>query len=357
MFFCLGCLVSYHVYSKNQSSYNIEQLALEKEEKTEYNTPEIIIPPEDVPEIKKVEVEHDLTNEEITNIIHIINARNAWIGENSDIIIPNRSIENIDDFYINNTLAYRNFYYAGENEEDGAVYSLVYDENNKLIMAEIAHYRSWLYNMYFYNDKLLHVNMEMGPLSIEEPTEYIDFQHAEAIIFENPLYAFVLDDLALCLEYAYKGGEIEKMVQTIDERVKWVNTNRFISDYFTPDYDKEDGVTYLLWEDRLVYSGFSFNDDIEGLVPIELCYDENEKLIYAKVIRDNNVYNLYFDNNELLYIKMLYGPFSNGAPYGNINIERVKEIIEEYPVFDYVLDDIKVCFGYAYKWEEREGND
>ncbi len=137
--------------------------------------------------------------------------------------------------------------------------------------------------------------------------------------------------------------------------MRWVIENKYNVDYFNYVYSEEYDSHFF--EDNLVYIDFRLDDEKEKTVGYDLFYDENENLIYAEIYRDTNIYNLYFNNDELRYVRMDYGPFCDAAPYGNINIEYVKEIVNEYPVYEYVLDDIKVCFEYAYKWKDKEDAD
>ncbi len=134
--------------------------------------------------------ESDSVNEK-ANLIFAVDKRLQWIYEHNDDFtsLHNEDPENniSTNTYNENQLIRRTFSYSFDetDEEEFAVYSLFYDAKGSLIYADIAHYRSWLYNMYFYNDKLLHVDMEMGPLSVEDFSEYIDLAQAESIVFEN----------------------------------------------------------------------------------------------------------------------------------------------------------------------------
>ena len=80
---------------------------------------------------------------------------------------------------------------------------MYYGENGKLIFAEITHYRGALYSIYFHDDELLH--KKIGSFNrTSEISINGDLAHVEAVIREDYRYAFVLDDLEICLEYAYE---------------------------------------------------------------------------------------------------------------------------------------------------------
>jgi len=104
------------------------------------------------------------------------------------------------DHYDKGILVFRNF----NEQKSPAQYYLYYDEHGKLIYAEIAHYRGALYSIYFHNDELLHV--KVGPFSYSKGAPFIngDMANVKAVIKKHPSFAFVLEDISLCLEHAYK---------------------------------------------------------------------------------------------------------------------------------------------------------
>ena len=105
------------------------------------------------------------------------------------------------DYYDKDILVYRYFKHVF-GKESLAGYDLYYDEQGKLIYAEIAHYRDALYNIYFHNDELLHV--EVGPFGDGDPYINGDMANVKSVIKKDPSYSFVLEDLSLCLGHAYK---------------------------------------------------------------------------------------------------------------------------------------------------------
>ncbi len=105
------------------------------------------------------------------------------------------------DHYDRDNLMFR-YFDRGLEGESLAVYDLYYDEQGKLIYADIAHYRGALYSIYFHNNELLHV--EVGPsleggLSINGGMEEV-----EAVVKKDSSFNFVQEDISSCLESAYK---------------------------------------------------------------------------------------------------------------------------------------------------------
>lgn len=91
----------------------------------------------------------------------------------------------------------------GDDEhENYAVYYLYYDKQGKLIYVEITHYRAAAYSIYFHNDELLH--MESGPFYEGGVSINGNMKDVKDIVKKEPDYAFVLEDISLCLENAYK---------------------------------------------------------------------------------------------------------------------------------------------------------
>ena len=105
------------------------------------------------------------------------------------------------DYYDRDILRFR-YFSCGVEQESLSIYRLYYDQQGKLIYADIAHYRGALYSIYFYGDELLHV--ETG--SFAEGGLFINggMENVRDVIEKEPGYAFVLKDSSLCLEHAYK---------------------------------------------------------------------------------------------------------------------------------------------------------
>ncbi len=98
------------------------------------------------------------------------------------------------DYYDEDIPVFRHFE-NGIEQELFTQYYLYYDEQGKLIYADIAHYRGALYSIYYHNDELLHV--EAGSVNS-------DMADVEAVIKKDPDYAFIQKDNSLCLEHAYQ---------------------------------------------------------------------------------------------------------------------------------------------------------
>ncbi len=106
------------------------------------------------------------------------------------------------DHYDGDILMYH-YFDRGVSEQDSyADYCLYYDEQGKLIYADISHYRGALYSIYFYNDELLHV--EVGPFYEGGISIKGDMKNVKDVIKKDPSYEFVLEDSSLCLEQAYQ---------------------------------------------------------------------------------------------------------------------------------------------------------
>lgn len=105
------------------------------------------------------------------------------------------------DYYDGDVPIFR--YFENDNNEQESVteYGLYYDEQGKLIYADITHYRGALYSIYFYNDELLHT--EVGPFSEGELSINGDMADVEAVVKKDHSYTFVQEDISFCLEHAY----------------------------------------------------------------------------------------------------------------------------------------------------------
>ena len=135
-----------------------------------------------------------LSAKDIDNIMHKIDSR---VTKVKDLI----NYKYYKDHYDRVILMFRYFEHDFD-QESSADYYLYYDEKGKLIYAEITHYRDAAYSIYFHNDELLHV--EVGPFSEGGPSINGDMANVKDIINKDSSYAFVLEDISLCLEHAYK---------------------------------------------------------------------------------------------------------------------------------------------------------
>lgn len=105
------------------------------------------------------------------------------------------------DYYDEDIPVFRHFENVIDHEQFTQYY-LYYNEQGKLIYAEIAHYRGALYSIYYHEDELLHV--EVGSFSKDSDVSVNgDMADVEAVIKKDSHYAFILEDNSLCLEYAY----------------------------------------------------------------------------------------------------------------------------------------------------------
>ena len=128
-------------------------------------------------------------------IMQDINSRVSWIKK----LIDNQWY--YDHYYFDGVI-YR-YFCKGIEDNSLITYYFYYDEYEKLIYAEIAHYRTALYSISFHSNELFHV--KVGPFDYSGGA-FIDgnISDVQIVIAENPSYAFVLEDLAFCLSHAYQ---------------------------------------------------------------------------------------------------------------------------------------------------------
>ena len=140
---------------------------------------------------KSVNMSDALTYDTIEGIRQDIYNRVLWIKTHID----NQLHEN---YYEGGNAIYQ-YVTQGVEGDSLATYFFYYNEAGKLIYAEIAHYRAALYSIYFHNNKLLHV--EVGSFSyVGESFINGGLAEVEIVIAEDPSYAFVLEDIAFCLQ-------------------------------------------------------------------------------------------------------------------------------------------------------------
>ena len=128
------------------------------------------------------------------------------IRKNIDVRVSeiNNSInrEYYNDHYDGDTLVFR--YVMHEfDEESFAQYYMYYDNMGEIAYVDITHYRAAMYSIYFSNDKLLYT--EVGPSKYNDPL-FIrgGIEAVETIMEKTDRYNFVLEDVRICLENAYK---------------------------------------------------------------------------------------------------------------------------------------------------------
>jgi hypothetical protein len=81
---------------------------------------------------------------------------------------------------------------------------LYYNEEGKLIYAEITHYRGATYCIYFHDDELLYT--KVGPFFDGELFIDGNMKDVEETIGKDSSYEFVRKDILFCLDCAYKEG-------------------------------------------------------------------------------------------------------------------------------------------------------
>lgn len=119
--------------------------------------------------------------------------------------IKNRINFNFNKEYYDGDIPVFRHFENGIEQQSFTQYDLYYNEQGKLIYAEITHYRGALYSIYYHKDGLLHV--EVGPFYEGGLSINGDMADVETVIKKDSHYAFILEDNSLCLEYAYSPSE------------------------------------------------------------------------------------------------------------------------------------------------------
>ena len=131
-----------------------------------------------------------------------IDDRVSWINKHKDIEVFG---EYYEDYYDGNDLIRRDFDCAFDQKSytERSYYELFYNKDGFSIYDGITHYRAAAYSMYFHNDELLYTKVE--PFLTSSP-HFIDggLTNVENVIKEEAMYSFVIKDIAICLENAYK---------------------------------------------------------------------------------------------------------------------------------------------------------
>lgn len=152
-------------------------------------------------------------NEEmVSRLIEKIDERVSYVDEK-------KNYNWYDDCYEDDKLIYRRAFYEKEMEYDDngeligdwyydrtndtyygedVLYSMYYDENEKLIYADIRHYRSINYSIYFDDDKLLYVIL--GDIA-----DIDGMKEVKKFIKNDESYTYIITDIDNSLKYAYEG--------------------------------------------------------------------------------------------------------------------------------------------------------
>ena len=217
-----------------------------------------------------------LSSKDIKNIMKEIDSRVKKVNDRLNY-------EYYKDYYDGEILIFRNFH-CDVDTESFAVYYLYYNEQGKLIYADIAHYRDALYSIYFHNDELLHV--EVGSI-------HGDMAAVKAVIEKDPSFDFVLKDISLCLENAYKSVTPDAGIEPATE-VNEINWNELmipVTEFFGN-----------LWGGTLVYNS-KYYFYIQDNNIIRLNKKTHEQIKIAEVEKKRNYeLLLYLNGNQLYYI-------------------------------------------------------
>lgn len=170
-------------------------------------------------------------NEETANIlIAKINKRVDYInGKRTGMDSEERYIdgEHYADIYVNGKLIFRytvyeteilyddngnpnrsDLYYSVDEDKyygPDIAYSMYYDDNKKLIYANVVHYRGPNYSIYFNHDELLYVEMTGAVFARDDLYVKGGMKELKEGIKTDDNFSFILTDIENCLNYAYKG--------------------------------------------------------------------------------------------------------------------------------------------------------
>lgn len=122
-----------------------------------------------------------------------INDRCTWIQIHLDDFIYKEG-DLYHDYIYGNHVVRRSFELRDENKESTS-YLLYYDDSGDLINASISHDFGNVFAVYFQNNKAFY--LADGPVN-----GY--YELVVEAIKGNGQFDFILDDVAICLEYAYK---------------------------------------------------------------------------------------------------------------------------------------------------------
>lgn len=129
-------------------------------------------------------------------VIVQLDERVSWIMKKEESQSATKH-ESFEDFHIQSELV-RRYFVLEYVQSEPTTYYLYYDNCGALIYAEIAHYRSYLYSIYFDKDEVLYVYWEEN-LNLNGDLAYV-----ESHIEENSNYSVILDDVKEIFEYAYR---------------------------------------------------------------------------------------------------------------------------------------------------------
>lgn len=132
----------------------------------------------------------------VMDMVQKIKDRSLCILKNAD----NLELEDdgfYSDYYDGNNLVLRTFALNPEKlsiDETYTVFYLYYDEFGKLNFGSVGHYRSLAFEVYFQDDEIIYIDCPFEG-ELEDVIEAIR---------NSEKYSIILDDIACCLENAYK---------------------------------------------------------------------------------------------------------------------------------------------------------
>ena len=106
-----------------------------------------------------------------------------------------------NDYFDGDIRIFHSIYTGSDDDDSTAFFEMYYDENGKLIFVEITHYRYAQYSIYFQNDALFYV--KVGPFTSDGVSISGNLDDVKTAIEKDEQFAFVLEDIAVCLESAY----------------------------------------------------------------------------------------------------------------------------------------------------------
>ncbi len=246
------------------------------------------------------------------------------------------------EFYEENVLIYRFAEYYVDDETK-IFFDLYYDDLGKLIFADITHYRGAAYTMYFENDELLYVNV--GPFSTDSNIYAKGgIKEVNEAIAKDNHYSYILEDIDLCLNYAYNNETLEEK----QENVYGQNTNSLYNDDLSNPYFFGDNVEYVEYGSYI--TPMTNEDDVyyyEGDVTL--------KINHLERFEKGNLYTLEILQPEFKYPDDVIG---EGNQYLGYFYVTPDEIYLRYASEDgYTDEENQAVIDYLTKNEENLGEE
>ena len=291
------------------------------------------------------------TEEDIGNVeehqeydLQTIDERVAWINERLGLYVykddglhrefymgfTRAESDEYVDYYHGNSLVYRMGSTQYLDIEEGLLYALYYDEEGRLVFANIRKLLYINYSLYFHSDEMINM-VWSDPIDRNYNESYVSY--AVAVCLESA-YSRVSDELNAntktkgTLEHPVTEAEIYSIIQDVNERVNWINERLwncpllFIEHsvecmcpfWYSEQYEhtfgesvviKDNGIydDYYYNNSLVLREGFDYSDELGGTIGYELFYDIEGRLIFAFITQYRfQFYWIYFNNDAMVAI-------------------------------------------------------